>query len=325
MPERLHLSCALAILILLSAVALSGCIKSPSDDTRLSIDTIDISAEHVRGASIDINVTADVRNYGDIDTKNTSLLLKVYNDRTGLVERQMRSRIGAIGAGKTVSVTQSLALPKKEGYELKLTLYEGDVWKDAGSRSIFNLESIQADVMETGIVVGEIDFLVRNTSKKAAVIESDIYFTNEGSEPSNVYDCLVKARELDARLIADKRWIRIPSIKPEATIIESVNLTVPDQYNYLIEVEVWSNDTLVGRGEGTVMLRPVVVLTEGERVETRSVDTGRFAAENFTKEAAPAEGAPSGIGERMAPGPGSFAALAAMAAALGMWRRYGRR
>lgn len=322
MPERLHLSLAFFLLILIS---LSGCIKSPSDDTRLSIDTIDISAEHVRSASIDINVTTYVRNYGDIGTKNTSLLLKVYNDRTGLVEMQERSRIGAIDAGKTVSVTQSLDLPKKEGYELQLSLYEGDVRKDTGSRSIFNLEEIQANVMETGVVVGEIDFLVRNTSGKQAVIESDIYFTNEGSEPSNAYDCLVKAREIDARLIADKKWVRIPPIKPEATIIKSVNLTVPDQYNYLIEVLVWSNDTLTGRGEGTVMLRPVVVLSEGQRVETRSVDTGRFAAENFTVEAAPSAEAQPGFGERMAPGPGGFAALIAMVSALVLWRRYDRR
>ena len=70
------------------------------------------------------------------------------------------------------------------------------------------------------------------------------------------------------------------AIEPETTVIENVNLTVPNQNNYKIEVLVWSKDTIVKRGEGVVLLRPGITLQEGERVESRSIDVSGFSNRN---------------------------------------------
>ena len=71
------------------------------------------------------------------------------------------------------------------------------------------------DVKDIGIEISEMDFLVRNTSKGKVVIETDIYFSNEGKDNSSEFDVQVKAREKDAQLIADKKWIHRKQLSPK--------------------------------------------------------------------------------------------------------------
>ncbi len=48
------------------------------------------------------------------------------------------------------------------------------------------------------------------------------------------------------------------------------------------------------RSEGTVLLRPGTKLAEGEHIESKSIDTGRFEAAAEAPAGAPAEAAPGG-------------------------------
>ena len=62
-------------------------------------------------------------------SKNTSLLLKAYNNQNGLLETQMKTSVESIDPEKTVVIPLSLTLPKKGGYNLQLDLYENGVKK----------------------------------------------------------------------------------------------------------------------------------------------------------------------------------------------------
>ena len=87
---------------------------------------------------------------------------------------------------------------------------------------------------------------------------------------------LVKVREMDAGLLADKVWTQTGEIKPESTVIRSVNLTMPDQYNYIVEVMIWNNDTIVKHGEGYIQLSPKVKIKDRNTTETRKIQTSEF-------------------------------------------------
>ena len=69
--------------------------------------------------------------------------------------------MGKIAPDKTVNVTQTLLLPKKGGYKLEALLFEEGKEVDSGSRTVYNLESLPADSMVTGLRIDGIDFLVR--------------------------------------------------------------------------------------------------------------------------------------------------------------------
>ena len=237
---------------------------------------MDISAKEVKSAFVYIDVTTYVENYYGDSSKNTSLLLKAFSINTGLLEVQTQADIGIIGKGDMANITQSLKLPKEGGYTLSAVLFEEDKRKNTGEIRIYDLENLPADVQDIGIEIDGMDFLVREVNGSRVVIQSDLYLTNEGTGTSGDYQMLIKAREMDARLLADKEWIQTGLIKPETTVIRSVELTVPDNYNYVVEVLIWNNDTIVKRGEDYVQLKPEMVIDIGTQIDTKDIDTSDF-------------------------------------------------
>jgi hypothetical protein len=128
------------------------------------------------------------------------------------------------------------------------------------------------------------DFLVRKAEGSAVKIQTDIYLTNEGLSTSENYRMLIKAREMDTHLIADKIWTSTGSFAPDATVIRSVNLTVPDNYNYVVEVLLWDGDTIIKRGEDYVQLNPMIEIDKDTELKTRYVDTEDFIVDEPVEE-----------------------------------------
>jgi len=270
---------SMTVLILLASIAAGGCLKSFETESQLRISNMDISAERIQSAFVDINVNTYVENcYGD-PSKNTSILLKAYSTETGLLEVQKMDKIGVIGKSETASITQSMRVPKTGGYRIVAVVFEGNTSKSTGEVVLYNLGDLKPDVQDIGIEFAGMDFIVRKVDNGRVVIQNDIYLTNEGTGVSDDYDMLIKAREMDARLVVDKIWTRTGKIEPETTIIKSVNLTVPDQYNYAVEVIIWDNDTIVKRGEDYVQLNPSVEIQKGTTMETRHIETSEFVRE----------------------------------------------
>ena len=262
--------------VLLAFTLSSGCLRSFEEESRLRITNMDISAKEVKSAFVDIDVTTYVENFHGDSSKNTSLLLKAFSTRTGLLEVQTQDDIGIINKGDTVTITQSLKLQKEGGYRIVAVLFEEDKRKNTGEITIYSLENLPADVQDIGIEVAGMDFLVREVDGGRVVIQTDLYLTNEGTAASGDYQMLIKAREMDARLLADKEWMQTGSIKPETTVIRSLNLTVPNHYNYVVEVLIWSNDTIVKRGEDYVQLKPQMTIDVGTQIETKHIETSDF-------------------------------------------------
>lgn len=131
-------------------------------------------------------------------------------------------------------------------------------------------------MQDIGLEISEMDFKVRKVKDGKVLVENDIYITNEGRETSSDFRTLVKVREMDAGLLADKVWIQTGEIRPEATVIRSVNLTMPDQYNYVVEVLIWNDDTIVRRGEGYIQLNPEIEVRNETATEIKKIQTSEF-------------------------------------------------
>lgn len=264
--------------ILIVLIVSSGCIRNFEDESHLSITAMDISAESIRTSYMVINVTTYVENHGG-SSGNTSILLKAFNTETDLLEMQRLDEIDIIGKEKTISIPLTLELPKKDGYRIIATIFEDDEKKSSGKVTLYNLDKLQADVMDIGIEIEEMDFIVREVDGGQVMIQNDIYLTNEGRDTSADYQVLIKAREMDTRLIVDKIWTHTGKIEPETTIIQTVELAVPDQHNYVVEVIVWRNDTIVKRGEDHVQLRPEMIMNEDTHIDTKNIETSIFVQE----------------------------------------------
>jgi hypothetical protein len=268
-----------------------------------------------------LKVTTYIENKGGASapliSKNTSLQLKATSTDKDFLVNQTTTFVGKIAPDKTVNVTQTLLLPKKGGYKLEALLFEEGKEVDRGSRTVYNLESLPADSKVTGLRIDGIDFLVRKAAEGRVVIQSDIYVTNFGARTSQDYQLMIKATDIDSKLVADKQWSNTGLIAPDATAIRGVNLTVPDRYNYVVDVLIWSNSTIVGQGRDYVQLNATTMLSDKERLASKGTQTGIFVTET-APEAAAAEmkvsefesTAKSAASEKTAPG---FETLIAMA------------
>ncbi|MGB9927442.1 MAG: DUF7490 domain-containing protein [Methanosarcina sp.] len=266
----------LLMFFLMSFIFGSGCVRDFEEESGYNIRNMDISANHIGTAFVDLNITTYIEKYDGTANKNTSLLLKAYSKESGLLEAQNEVKLDLFKKGETKSVSQILSLPKTGGYTLQCTLFEENKSKSDGQIEIYNLNVLPADVHDIGLEISGMDFRVAEVENKKVRVESDIYLTNEGRETNPDFRMLVKVREMDAGLLADKIWTQTGEIKPETTVIRSINLTVPDQYNYIVEVLIWNKDTIVKRGEGFIQLNPQIRLEDKNTTESRQIQTDEF-------------------------------------------------
>ena len=273
------------VLLLCLAVLVfsAGCLKESS----VAVTDITVGADKVTGAEVTLNVTTEIQNIRGVSTGISRIQLKAYDTTSGLVIAEQASDAGFLGIGGSGSVTQSLILPRTGSYRLVSTVFENGQRKGQGEKTVYNLERLTPDVQEIGLSITDIDFLVRKVAGDKATIQTDIYFTNDNRVPSGAFDIEVKAKEEDARLLADKQRAHIESIQPDATRVSSVSLTVPDQYNYVVEVLVWKNDTIVKRGEGYVRLRPGIMVKNDTQFVTKQIETSKFVGETGYSYASP--------------------------------------
>ncbi len=283
----------LLIMSLVSVVILSGCLdSSPRAPVLLSVKYMEIVQGETKTSSIALNVTTYIE-YKESTVPKTSgnltLQLKAIETDKDFLKNQTTTFLGKINSGQTINTTQVLVLSKEGGYRLVATLFEDGKEVGWGSRTIYNLENLPADKMITGLKIDGIDFIVRKASDDKAVIQSDIYVTNSGAKTSKDYQLMIRATDMDSNLVADKQWSNTGEIVPDGTAIRSVNLTVPDKYNYLVDVQIWSDSVVVGGGEDSLLLNATTTMTEKERIATRGTRTGGFVTDEPMKAAAEME------------------------------------
>jgi hypothetical protein len=300
--------------ILLGGILSAGCLK----ESQLAITGMDVGADSIATSAVRLNVTTAVTSLAGFGSGDLTFSLKAYDMDTGLLAAETTERAGGLGKGGTAVVSQPVDLPRSGSYRLAVTVFEGQMQKAEGEVTVRNLERLPTDRDRAGVEIQDIDFIVKGVSNGRATIESDIYFTNEGRDPSGAYDVEVRARETDAHLIADKQWTKIDPVNPETTVIKGVELSVPDQYNYVVEVLLWRDQVIMKRGEGTVLLRPGSTLSGGEYFVTKKIETSQFIPETPL----PTQPPYAGMGPKAQPGFEIAAALAGIGGALVVRRRF---
>jgi hypothetical protein len=277
MPDnRIH--SILPVVLLLSLAALvfcAGCLK----DSSVAVTSITVGAREVTGSEVTLDVTSEIQNTYGVSSGISRVQLKAYDTGSGLVIAEQAGDAGFLGIRGAGSVTQIIVLPRKGSYRLVSTVFENGQRKGQGELTVYSLERLTPDIQETGLAITDIDFLVKKVAGDRATIQTDIYLTNNNRAPSGAFDIEVKAKEEDAKLLADKQRARVESIQPDATRVSGVILSVPDQYNYVVEVLIWKNETIILRGEGSVRLRPGVQVAKDTQFVTKQIETSKFVQE----------------------------------------------
>lgn len=266
----------LIVFLTLAGFALTaGCLKQG----RLAVEDMNIQAEGVTTSAVTLNVSSSLRNTGGVAGSPFDLRLRAFNTESGFLEAEQTTQVPGIEWGGGRLISQNIVLPRKGSYRLVEAIYLGSTLSGQGEVTVNNLEQLTPDTQQSGLIIEDMDFIVRKVSGDSAVIQADIYVANGGGVSSGLVTIEVKAKEMDAHLTADKQEARIENIDPEKIGIGSATLTVPDQYNYQVQALIWRNGTIVRRGEGIVQLRPGILVSNGSEILSTKIDTSKFVAD----------------------------------------------
>ncbi len=244
----------------------------------LSIREVDVKPLGITDSFVDMNITAYLNHIGG-KTNNASMIIRAINRDNGLLINQGDSSIPEIKFDKTIIVYQNLRIDRDKNYEMKIFLFDNGTVQDSGSINIQGLSLLIPKSKDNKIVLNNIDFIVGGVDATRVSINPDIYLENTGSETSNNLKLIVKAREADSNLLADKTNTETGEINSEATVVKTVQLKVPDKYNYMVVVELWNGDILTNTWERPVLLAPTKTLPKESQEKKINIEVSKFVRE----------------------------------------------
>ena len=249
----------------------------------LTIREVDVKPLSVTDSYVDINITAYLNHAGG-KSNNASMTVRAINRDAGLLINQGHTSIPDTEFDKTISVYQNLRIDRDKNYELRIFLFDNGSVTDSGTINIQGLSILIPESKDNKIVMSNIDFIVSGVDANRVSINPDIYLENTGSEISKNLKLIVKAREADSNLLADKTTSETGEIKSEATVIKTVQLKVPDKYNYMVVVELWNDDILTNTWEKPVLLAPTKTLPKESQEKKVNIEVSKFVREGQSEQ-----------------------------------------
>ncbi|KAF5047248.1 hypothetical protein DSECCO2_462400 [anaerobic digester metagenome] len=305
--------CPRWLLLLVAAVLLvtaAGCLKEGT----AGVTGITVEPMNVTAGEVVLNVSTTVQHWSGPGLGAGVLRVEVIDDETGLRVHERSQEYGPVRPGESVVVPCELTLPRRGSYRVRASLVGGGLQGAGGEVTVRSLERLPPDTARTPVTITDMDFLVRGVTNGRALIEAEVQLTNQGTGPNPDLTVEVKAREVSARLLADRQWTTVGAVRPGSTVTRNVTLSVPDQHNYEVEAVLWSGDVIVERGSRSVNLAPNATVTGEQEFTVRRIDTGEFVT---AREAPVMVPTPT-----RTPGFDLAASIVGFAFALFGWRRY---
>ena len=250
----------LLFFVLIVVVATIGGGLERHEWSELSIADIDISAEALTIAEASLNVTTYLDNAGDAQSGEIDIVVKVYDAATNLLVTSNQTNVGKIEGRATKSASTPLIIPKVGGYKLQIVVFEDDKGIQRAETMIYGLTSLEAPSVAK-IAIREMDFFVeaveveREKAREYAIINTTLYIDNLGKDVSGL-SALIKARDNETMLIADKGWKDLGVLKEGTTSLHYAELRVLNGRDYIVEVQIWQSERIIKESSGMVLLSP---------------------------------------------------------------------
>lgn len=247
----------------------------------LNIREVDVKPIEITSSFVNINITTYINHRGG-ETNNASILIRAIDSNTGLLNSQIYAYIPKTekeDIEKILIVSQNLKIDRNGNYDLNLLLFDNNSLLDSGSISIRGINILTPQSKKSYIGINNIDFFVGGVSTGKVNIKPQIYLENTGPAPSENLRLIVKAREADSNILADETNTDTGIIGNEKTVVKEVQLNVPDEYNYMVIVELWKNDTLINTWEKPILLAPTKAIPKESQEKKVNIEVSKFVRE----------------------------------------------
>ncbi|UPW00825.1 hypothetical protein M0R88_01670 [Halorussus gelatinilyticus] len=332
MNRETMLAGAIAVVVAASLVAVAvvpGAIAEtdpgPVRPGHLSIQEVAIAPGAVSGGTATLQVDTRLEHRGG-KSENVTVLVRAVHLDSGLVETTSETAVEPISGDREVSVVQNLSVERSGGYRVETVVYRDGARIAEGSKVVRGVGTLTPEYARTSVRfrwqggdgLPPIEYGVTEAGNDSATLDVSTFLTNEGDDASEELRVVVTARQADSNVVADRASVRVGTIRPGRTATPSVELTVPDEYNYYLDAVLWKDGVVVGTARSVANLNPTETVRANETVREVGIEVSDFESDGNPNEDRPettiSEGATGGAGG--VPGLGVGVAVVALAGAL---------
>ncbi len=276
----------LVTVLIFASVLAGGCLRE-YETTSLAINEVDISAEVIDDDTARLNIITYVSNNGKTSGE-VEIQAKAYNLGTNLLMADEKISMGNIGKDRTRNGTVELKVPITGNYRIEVTLYEDGGQITSGTATISGLESLLTSPKHSYINIRDVDVAMLSRGDTTTILKVTTFLDNYGRSDSSPLTSLVKLRDAKTNLIGQSGNINVGVVKADTTVVKNIELEVPKDRDYRVEVMIFENDRIITEYGVSLFMAPDSQGDEDVVTKTRSVST----TETITTEFVVPESAP---------------------------------
>ena len=264
--------------LVLTSILAGGCLEE-YDTTSLTINKVDIKADIIDDDMVQLGIITYVSNSGQTSGE-VDIQTKAYNLKTNLLMADEKISMGKIGKDRTQNGTVNLEVPLTGNYRIEVTLYEDGGQITSGQGTISGLESLLTSPKHSYINIRDVDVTMISKSETTTTLKVTTFLDNYGRSDSAPLTTLVKLRDADTNLIGNSGNINVGVVKSDTTVVKDIELEVPKDRDYRVEVMIFENDRIITEYGVSFFMAPKSTGAEEVTRETRTIST----TETFTTE-----------------------------------------
>jgi hypothetical protein len=212
--------------------------------------------ENVTSDTVMLKETTVVLNNRYEPTGVLFLQLRAYDKESGNIVTENTSSLGPLGPGESGPVSQRIILARNGSYRLIYSVFENGKVVGQMVNPRADERMIITTPRESGLSISGYGYEYRQPDHSSSDILVRIKITNYGRFTSEPAALEVRAREEDRKVIVDRKNVEIPQIPPDQTRNFDVSLVVNDKNNYLVQMLISRNGTLIAQDDMDCWLRP---------------------------------------------------------------------
>lgn len=260
----------------------------------LSVTDVALTAESVGGKTATLGVELRLDHRGTT-AENVTVIHRAVDLDSGLVETTEETTVDPIDGDREVTVTESLDVSRDSDYRIEALVYHDGQRAERATTEVRGLSTLTPAYAETPVTfhrqsefpyhgsaeaLPPVDYRIDSVDGEQVTLETRAHLTNRGDEPSGDLAVEFRLRQADSNIVAAETAVSIAEVDPGRTEAPTALLTVPDGYDYYIDVVLWNDGVVVGTERGVANLDPDEHLeandTETEvGLEVSDFETGR--------------------------------------------------
>ena len=259
----------------LTTLALAGAVSDPDqaktagtveNTGEVSLVELTIGTDEVTGGTATLAVDTYLEHRGG-PVSNVTVVHRAIDTKTGLVEDTTERTVETLTDDGEVVVSSTVDVPRKSGYEIETFVYRDGRRTESASHTVEGVGSLTPAYADTDVEfhrfgggsladVPAIGYSIESSTADTATLAVRSYLTNTGDGTESDLELEVKARQADSNVVADTATVELSAIESGKTASPSVDLTVPQGYDYYLDAVLWRNGTIVGTDRAAANLGP---------------------------------------------------------------------